>query len=66
MSIDDGKKQTDAFIAAAEQHGDRFLVAHFSKEEDKYLARHNLDAGDALIVIHKLIDEFGLEPEAIV
>lgn len=53
-------------LEKAERDGDALLVVYFSRSDDKYDAgATNLDAGDALIVIGRLIETFNLSREAI-
>ena len=51
----------------ADNAGDRFCLVYFSRQEDAFqgLTSDNFDAGDALLVITKLVRTFGLSPEAL-
>ncbi len=53
--------QVNPILEKAIGEGDAVLTIHFSREEDYFRAGHGgMDAGDALIVINRLIEEFEL------
>jgi hypothetical protein len=65
MTLEDAYQRTAEMRERAEADGDHYLFVYFSREEDKYRATADLDAGDALIVIGQLIEKFNLSAEAI-
>lgn len=66
MTIDEFKPHYKRIEDIADADGDACLVAYFSREEDAYqVFWTNLDAGDALLIIHGLIDAYDLHPEAV-
>lgn len=65
MTVDDFISQTDHIRDRAKKDNDCYVFCYFSREEDKFIGEHRMDAGDAMIVINRLITDFGLDPEAI-
>jgi len=49
----------------AKQENDVFFCIYFSRKEDSYIGHftENMDAGDALIVIGQLLDQFKINRE---
>ncbi len=63
MRIEDALEQLKPIEAACECDDDAMLFCYFSREQDEFRAvLLNMDAGDALIVINGLIEQFGLDP----
>lgn len=66
MKIEEAQKYVDQINHIAEADDDTFLVVYFSREEDKYQGwHHQMDGGDALLVIKQLVKRFGLSAVAI-
>lgn len=66
MKIQDAEAEAAGLHEKAERDDDALLTVYFSRTDDKYRGRTtNMDAGDALLVVSKLIEEFDLSPEAI-
>jgi len=62
MKCAEFKRRIAPLVKDAEAAGDKFVFGFFSKKENKYDGLYNCDSGDALIVIQRLIDLFGIEP----
>ncbi len=65
MTLDDFLERTEPIRNQAKRDDDSYVFCYFSREQDKYIGEHRMDAGDALIVISKLIQDFNLDPEIV-
>ncbi len=59
------KELLKPFIDQCEKDKDCYMIVHFSKQEDKFYGLTDMDAGDALVIIHELINQYKLNPKAI-
>lgn len=61
MTIKDAEKPIHDLCKRAKNDNDTLLVFYFSRVDDKYQGySENMDFGDALIVIEKLVRKFGI------
>lgn len=65
MKLKKSKQLINPFIEQCKKDNDSYLIVHFSVEEDKFYGLTKIDSGDALLVIHNLIKQYGLNPEVI-
>ena len=65
MKTNKSKELVKPFIDQCEKDGDCYMIVHFSKQEDKFYGLTDMDAGDALVIIHELINQYKLNPKAI-
>lgn len=61
MTLEQYEKLIAPIIKQAEQDGDKFCFVYFSQEADEYKGNLDLDFGDALIVVDKIIDFAGID-----
>jgi len=65
MKIIEGKRLLKPFMNQCNKDSDCYLIFHFSQEQDKFNAIAKMDSGDALVIIHELVEQYGLNPEAV-
>ncbi|HDY89501.1 MAG TPA: hypothetical protein ENH82_15485 [bacterium] len=65
MTTKKAKQVMNLFIKQCKKDNDSFMVVHFSREEDKFYGTHEMDVGDALIIINELIKQFKLSSEIV-
>lgn len=66
MTIKDAAKPIHDLCNLAKNDDDTLLVFYFSRVDDKYQGySENMDFGDALIVIEKLVRHFGIPPKVL-
>ena len=65
MTTLEAKKVLSKYIKQCKTDNDSYCIVHFSKKEDKYKGLTDMDAGDALLIIHELVTQYNLLPEAV-
>jgi hypothetical protein len=66
MTIEKGKVLLQEFKQHACIDTDAFFVIHFSRQEDRFEGDfENMDGGDAMIIIKRLIQNFNLNAEVV-
>lgn len=65
MKVHEGINKLGDFIKQAEKDDDCYCLVHFSRTDDRFEAYHQMDMGDALIIIQRLCHEFGIDKRAL-
>ena len=65
MKTAEAKKLLKPFRDQCEKDHDCYLLFHFSREQDAFKAIAKMDSGDALIIIHELVEQYRLSTEAV-
>ena len=67
MKNETALKQFKTLQVSLEKDKDPYLFVHFSQEDDHYkgVTSKDMDIGDALIVIEHLMEQFGINGEAV-
>jgi len=65
MKTTEAKKLLKPFMDRCKKDNDRYLLFHISQEQDKFKALAKVSPGDVLVIIHELVEQYGLLPEAV-
>lgn len=66
MNTKKAQRMVNQIISHVRKTGDSFLYFYGSKEDGKFIGgNHNMDTGDALLVIRKLVETFGIDRKAL-
>lgn len=65
MKIKTGREKLDQFIGQADRDSDVYMLAHFSRSEDKYQVYYTIDAGDALMLVRDMCKRFNIDALAL-
>ena len=62
MKKETAKQRCEAIRKRALEDGDGFMYCYFAHEENEYVgATGGMDQGEALVVIHQMVKDFGID-----